>query len=131
MSDWTCIDIEPQPDGFVGGDGACESVSIRFQHATEPAIVTVYLYVIDLTERGYSEDDLDGQPFDVEEMVEFMVLEDREDPGTEVWSDYAYDRPSQVFFETEADAEDYRDRIAATWLDMGASHYIGWDGKTV
>ena len=132
MSDWILADEEPQPDGIVGGDGATDSISLRFHHVTEPALVTVYLYAVDLEERGYDPEDLDGEPFDVEEMIEFRVLTERDNPdAAEVWVDYDYDRPSIRFFPTVLDAEDYRDKIAAAWLDMGASHYLTWNGEPV
>lgn len=130
MSDWICIDTEAQPDGIVGGDGACESVSIRFQHVTEPAMVTVYLYAVDRVERGWDEDT--EFPFDIEEMAQFTVLTTREgfdDPGTfEDNSDVIYDHPHPMGFRDEVTAEDRRDAIAQQWIANGADMYIAWDG---
>ena len=130
MSAWICIDAEPQPDGIVGGDGACESVSVRFHHVTEPAMVTVYLYTVDREERGWSADE--EFPFDVEEMVTFSTLSTRdgfEDPGAfEVDSSTVYEHPSPVGFRDEISADDKRDAVALDWIDSGASHYIAWDG---
>ncbi len=125
MSNWTLVDEEPQPD-IVTCDGAYEAVSLRFVHDTEPAQVTVTLYVYDRTERGH---DSDGYDFDVEEQVEFLLGTDRDDlTGTEVWSDYTYDHPSIRSWETEIEAEDYRDHEVRRWMDMGAEHFLTWDG---
>lgn len=130
MSDWILTDEEPLPDGIVGGDGASDSVSIRFKHRTEPAQITVYLYAVDLTERGYSDEELDGEVFDIEEMVEFVCGTDPDDiSSTEVWSDYVYQRPAQRFYPTVLDAEDFRDLEAQDWIDSGTD-YLHWDGKT-
>ena len=127
---WELIDAEPQPDGFVGGDGACESVSIRFRHTVEPAQITVFLYVVDLDERSGDDNDY---PFDYEEMVEYSVFESIEDmdEGEPIWTDYTYDNPSIRSWEYESDAEDYRDAEASRWILKGASDYISWDGKPV
>ena len=129
MTDWVCLDTEPQPDGFVGGDGALESVSLRFIHRTEPTQVTVYMYVVDREERGWTDED--GYPFDYEEMVEHVVGEDRADiVGTEVWTNYTYDHPSERSWETEVEAEDYRDAEARRWIATGHL-FLAWDGKPV
>lgn len=129
MSDWILLDDEPQPDGFVGGDGALESVSVRFIHRTEPAQVTVYMYVVDREERGWTHES-DPYVFDYEEMVDYMVGTDRDDiAGTEVWTHTEYDHPSLQAWDDPVDAEDYRDKEARRWIEMGAEHFLAWDGK--
>ena len=132
MSDWYLLDEEPQPDGFVGGDGALESVSLRFRHKSEPATMTVYMYVVDLEERlqGEIEDDY---TYDYEEMVEYAVYGSHEeidrDYAEPIWSDYTYERPSPRSWDDEVEAEDYRDREAERWRTMGVQQFIGWNGQ--
>lgn len=133
MSDWYTEDTEAQPDGFVGGDGACESVSVRFYHTEEPARLTVYMYVVDTDERGTYNDD--GFPFAYEEQVVYEVFDSRSDMFSDdefaasVWTDTTLEHPSAVDWRTEVEAEDYRDAEALRWIEDGADLYIGWDGK--
>lgn len=129
MSNWTCIDIEPQPDGYVGGDGAQESVSVRFHHSSGKAAVTVYTYVVDLTERGYDDEDTLERPWRVEEMVEFIIFTDPEDiGGTEVWSTTEYTPDVSAYdYADLADADEVAEQNALQWIAMGVSHFIAWE----
>ena len=118
-------DGPPQPDGTVGGDGAGESVSVRYRAAEKPgSLITAYWYTVDLRMR--SDDQDDEYPWDVEEMVEYLVCDDPDEPGsTEIWSDYKYDNPLGLSFKTEAEAIVARD--AAARRDQ-AENYL-WDGE--
>lgn len=112
-----------QPGGIVGGDGAAESLSVRYLNRYVPvASITSYFYVVDTRERG----DQSSAPFRVEHMVE-SYLTDRpitEDDAVEVWSDYEYHTDAHHCFATEAEAEARRDRLAAE--DTGGFYL--WDG---
>lgn len=121
MTTWTA-DGPPLAGGTVGGDGAGEAVSVRYTCEKPGSLTDVYWYVVDLRERNEA-DENDEYPWDVEEMTQFMVCTDPNDPGsTEVWSDYTYDNLSAVSYKTEADAIAERDRQ----VDTTAEYH--WDG---
>ena len=119
-------DGPPQPDGTVGGDGAGESVSIRYRAAENPcAIITSYWFVRDRRALGDSWPEGDP-PFDVENMIVALVCIDPEDPGgTETWSDIEYETPAANTFETDEEALRIRDRYVA----QERADFYTWDGE--
>lgn len=118
-----------QPDGIMGGDGAGESVSVRYLNRHLPnAQITTYYYVVDMRDRDLLHDAYPGSPasFVVEEMVDFFIasgpISDVNAP--EAWSDSEYHSHDREFT-TEAAAEAFRDRLAK--VDRAATYT--WNGN--
>jgi hypothetical protein len=121
---WTKGEIGP--GGTVGGDGAYEAVSVRYTSAETPNFIESYWYVVDMTERANVDAEAEGDayPYDVENMVEFAVVDEAGDPVT---GDYTYDSPSAVSFTTVEKAESYRDRM----IRAERAEHFAWDGETL
>ncbi len=97
---------EMQPDGVVGGDGAGEAHSRRWQRQRPDGhwdVVTVYAYAYDLSERN---SDWEDSPLWAPEwMICTTVCTDPQDPGsTEVNSDSEY-RSWTATYLSESDAK--------------------------
>lgn len=109
MSTYTEVG-EMTPDGTVGGDGAGDSMSRRWQRQREDGnwdLVTVYAYAVFGPDRGWGEED-EEKPWHAEMSTETLICRDPEEPGsTEEWSDTRYDSDVSAFaYDTEAQAKD-------------------------
>lgn len=114
--------------GVVGGDGAGESLCVRYLNRHLPnAQIAVSFFVVDVRERSCTEEDA-KRPFKVTEMIEYY-LADRpvaDDDASEVWTDYAYidHQPDSLGYLTEEAATVERDRLAAA----DSHEHYRWDG---
>lgn len=114
--------------GVVGGDGAGESLCVRYLNRHVPhAWIISYYFVVDLRERLCDEEDA-KRPFMITEMVE-CYLADRcptDVDAEELWSDYTYNDhyDDDIGYATEQAALAVRDRLAAA---DDHTHYR-WDG---
>src|SRR3954447_23199712 len=109
MTNWTKGEIGT--GGTVGGDGAHEAVSVRYTCTETRNFIESSWYVVDLAERHSHADDkpdTDAYPYDVENMVEFALVDEAGEPVT---GDYEYLTPSMVSFKTVEEAESFRDQM--------------------
>jgi hypothetical protein len=109
---WAPDGTGAQPGGVVGGDGAGESISLRYINRYAPnAQITAHYYVVDEVEAGNLDDD-NGPLFGVGMMVEFAVLDGPVgEPDSEVvWSEPEFDNLSEIYL-SEREAEAARDAL--------------------
>lgn len=127
MSDWE-TEVSVSYGDVVGGDGAGAAFSTRYVKANDDgsfALITSYYYPVDITARC-GEDNPDAGRFDVENMTEYLVCMDLEDPGsTEVWSEYEFTHPSATAFVSEEDAK----RAARNFATAEDVSVYTWDGE--